>query len=111
MYFREEHIIAMGVMIMRIVVLIVVLQVAQVIYMGCLRGAGDVFFTTVASTFSVTNVRPGCVVCSVLYPGSGSDGNLAWGPGGSVQQVCTDQLAVPVGSVDQGKIMMIMRRK
>lgn len=58
LYFEEPHIISMGVMIMRIVVLIVLLQVAQVIYMGCLRGAGDVFFTTVASTFSVTIVRP-----------------------------------------------------
>lgn len=58
MYFKEEHIVAMGVMIMRLIVLIVILQIAQVIYMGCLRGAGDVFFTTVASTLSVTIVRP-----------------------------------------------------
>lgn len=35
----------------------VVNKVAQVIYMGCLRGAGDVVFTMVASTFSVTFVR------------------------------------------------------
>jgi len=36
----------------------VLMQVAQVIYMGCLRGAGDVKFTTVASTISVTLIRP-----------------------------------------------------
>ena len=58
LYFEEEHIIAMGVMIMKVVMVIVLLQIAQVIYMGCLRGAGDVFFTTVASTISVTLVRP-----------------------------------------------------
>ena len=28
------------------------------IYMGCLRGAGDVLFTTFASTLSVTIIRP-----------------------------------------------------
>ena len=58
LFFQEEHIIAMGVMIMKVIVVIVLLQIAQVIYMGCLRGAGDVFFTTVASTISVTLVRP-----------------------------------------------------
>ncbi len=57
LYFQEAHIIAMGVEIMRVIVVIVVLQISQVIYMGCLRGAGDVLFTTVASTISVTFVR------------------------------------------------------
>ena len=57
LYFREPHIVSMGVMIMRIMVLIVIMQIAQVIYMGCLRGAGDVRFTTITSTFSVTFVR------------------------------------------------------
>lgn len=57
LYFREANIIAMGVNIMRMMVLIVVLQIPQVIYMGCLRGAGDVLFTTIISTFSVTLVR------------------------------------------------------
>lgn len=57
LYFREAHIVDMGVEIMRLMVLIAMLQIAQVIYMGCLRGAGDVFFTTAASTFSVTIVR------------------------------------------------------
>lgn len=57
LYFKEPDIIAMGVRIMRVVVPIVILQVSQVIYMGCLRGAGDVRFTTIASTISVTVVR------------------------------------------------------
>lgn len=57
LFFREEHIVAMGVIIMRMIVLIAMLQIAQVIYMGCLRGAGDVLFTTLTSMFSVTIVR------------------------------------------------------
>lgn len=57
LYFQEPHIIAMGEQIMLVVVIIVILQVSQVIYMGCLRGAGDVLFTTIASTLSVTLVR------------------------------------------------------
>ena len=54
----EPEIIAMGVEIMRVIVVVVLLQIAQVIYMGCLRGAGDVIYTTIASTISVTIVRP-----------------------------------------------------
>jgi Na+-driven multidrug efflux pump len=33
------------------------LQISQVIYMGCLRGAGDTMFTAIASTISVTLCR------------------------------------------------------
>ena len=57
LYFEEPHIVAMGVQIMQVIVIVVMLQISQVIYMGCLRGAGDVRFTTIASTFSVTFVR------------------------------------------------------
>lgn len=58
MFFEEAHIIAMGVQIMRVLTVIVLLQISQVIYMGCLRGAGDVKFTTKASIFSITFIRP-----------------------------------------------------
>lgn len=58
MYFTENETIQIGVQIMQVMVLIVLMQVAQVIYMGCLRGAGDVRFTTMASTLSVTIIRP-----------------------------------------------------
>ena len=57
LYFDEPHIVDMGVVLVRVIVLIVVVQIAQVIYMGCLRGAGDVIFTTIASTVSVTIIR------------------------------------------------------
>ncbi|MBR6614405.1 MAG: multidrug transporter [Lachnospiraceae bacterium] len=58
MFFEEAHIIAIGVDIMRVLTIIVLLQISQVIYMGCLRGAGDVKFTTMASMLSITFVRP-----------------------------------------------------
>lgn len=57
LFFKEEHIVAIGVGIMRVIILVVVFQISQVIYMGCLRGAGDTFYTAVASTISVTIIR------------------------------------------------------
>ena len=64
MFFTEKESISMGVDIMQIMVIIVLMQVSQVIYMGCLRGAGDVRFTTMASIISVTIIRP---VTSFLF--------------------------------------------
>ena len=68
LYFDELHIIDMGVVLVRVIVPIVIVQIAQVIYMGCLRGAGDVIFTTIASTISVTIIRTAIsyVMCYVL---------------------------------------------
>lgn len=57
LFFEEEEIVAIGVGIMRIIIFVVILQIAQVIYMGCLRGAGDTLYTAIASTISVTLVR------------------------------------------------------
>lgn len=58
LFFEEPEIIEIGVNIMRITVIIVLFQVPQVIYMGCLRGAGDVRYTMIASSISVTGLRP-----------------------------------------------------
>lgn len=57
LFFEEEEIVAIGVNIMHVIIFVVMLQIAQVIYMGCLRGAGDTLYTAVASTISVTLVR------------------------------------------------------
>ena len=57
MFFVEEEIIEIGVGIMHVIIFIVILQISQVIYMGCLRGAGDTLYTAVASTVSVTLIR------------------------------------------------------
>ncbi len=57
LFFKEEDIVAIGVSIMHVIIFVVILQIAQVIYMGCLRGAGDTLYTAVASTVSVTIMR------------------------------------------------------
>lgn len=57
MFFREDEIVAIGVSIMHVIIFVVILQIAQVIYMGCLRGAGDTLYTAAVSTVSVTVMR------------------------------------------------------
>ena len=57
-FFTEPHIIETGVIIMRYVITIVVFQMIQVICTGCLRGAGDVLYTTIVSLITVTILRP-----------------------------------------------------
>lgn len=57
LFFQEADIVEIGVSIMHVIIFVVILQIAQVIYMGCLRGAGDTLYTAVASTFSVTLMR------------------------------------------------------
>lgn len=85
LFFREEEIILIGVKIMQIIIFVVLLQIAQVIYMGCLRGAGDTLYTAVASTVSVTIVRTA---------GSYFFGYvLNWGISGIWMGVVADQLA------------------
>lgn len=53
----EPEIVEIGVSIMHVIIFVVILQISQVIYMGCLRGAGDTLYTAIASTISVTLVR------------------------------------------------------
>ncbi len=57
LFFEEEEIITYGIQIIRVIMVIVLFQVSQVIYMGCLRGAGDTTYTAMASTISVTFIR------------------------------------------------------
>ena len=54
-------------MIMTVMMVEVFLQISQVVFSGCLRGAGDTVFTAVVSLISVLLVRPlaGWVLC---YP-------------------------------------------
>jgi len=67
-FFEEEEIINIGVGISRMTMLIVLFQIPQVVFTGSLRGAGDVLFTTICSTISVTFVRTivSYVACYVL---------------------------------------------
>lgn len=57
LFFEEQEIVEIGVNIMRIIIVVVLFQIRQVIYMGCLRGAGDTLYTAAACTISVTIIR------------------------------------------------------
>lgn len=67
----EEAILDYGVMIMQVMSLVIFLQIPQVIFNGCLRGAGDTRYTALTSLFSVTFVRPffGWLLCFPLNMG------------------------------------------
>lgn len=71
LFFAEEEIVNIGVSIVRVIIVVVILQISQVIYMGCLRGAGDTLYTAVASTISVTVTRTlvSWFCCYVLHMG------------------------------------------
>ena len=85
LFFTEEDIVAIGVSIMHVIIFVVLLQIAQVIYMGCLRGAGDTLYTAIASTISVTLIRTfGSWFCCYV---------LGWGIIGIWMGVVADQLS------------------
>ncbi len=54
---NDKDIIEIGVSIMYVMVISVLVQIRQCIYMGSLRGAGDTRFTAFVSAFSVTIIR------------------------------------------------------
>jgi putative MATE family efflux protein len=66
LYFTEAHILDMGVIITRYVMFIVLLQISQIIYTGCLRAAGDVKYTLAGALISVTLIRTLVTVLLVL---------------------------------------------
>lgn len=57
LYFTEPDIIAMGVRIMKFATVITLFQISAVVYLGCLRAAGDVRYTLFTSVISITLVR------------------------------------------------------
>lgn len=57
LFFDDPAILEMGVMISRFICVITFFQISQVIYGACLRAAGDVRYTLIASTISVTLIR------------------------------------------------------
>ena len=85
LFFVEDNIVAYGVQIIRVIIIIVLFQVSQVIYMGCLRGAGDTTYTAIASTISVTVIRTGfSYLCGIL---------LAWRIPGIWLGILADQIS------------------
>ena len=63
----EPEIIEYGLLITRFITVIVILQISQIIYGGCLRAGGDVKYTLMASIVSVSIIRT--VVTYVLVNG------------------------------------------
>jgi Na+-driven multidrug efflux pump len=57
LFFRDPHILDMGVMLFRYIAVITVFQITQIIFAGCLRGAGDVRFTMFGALISVAIIR------------------------------------------------------
>ncbi len=56
-FFEEKEIVEIGIYLVYLVLVSILFQIRQVIYMGCLRGAGDTLYTAVVSAISVTFVR------------------------------------------------------
>lgn len=65
LFFDDPAILDMGVMISRFICVITFFQIAQVIYGACLRAAGDVRYTLIASTISVTLIRSAVTILLV----------------------------------------------
>lgn len=85
LFFEEQEIVSIGVSIMYVIIVAVLFQIRQVIYMGCLRGAGDTLYTAFASGLSVTVIRTGVsLLCCYV---------LNWGIAGIWMGVLGDQLS------------------
>lgn len=56
-FFKDKAVIDYGVMIGRFITVIVICQISQIIYGGCLRAAGDVKYTLISSIVSVSIIR------------------------------------------------------
>ncbi|MCR5796053.1 MAG: MATE family efflux transporter [Solobacterium sp.] len=57
LFFADAHVLDMGMIIRNYIIVIVLFQISQIIYGGCLRGAGDVKYTLFAALISVTLIR------------------------------------------------------
>ena len=57
LFFKEQEIVDIGVRLSWVMMAIVIFQIPQVIYFGCLRGAGDTLYTAIATTLSVSILR------------------------------------------------------
>ncbi len=67
LFFTDESVIEMGLLISRFTMIIVLFQISQIIYAGCLRGAGDVKFCLITALISVALIRT--IVTFVLTNG------------------------------------------
>lgn len=84
-FFDEAEIVSIGVNIMYVTIIIVLFQVRQVVYMGCLRGAGDTLYTAITAMISATVIRTVVsYLCGYIF---------AWGIIGIWIGVLADQMS------------------
>ena len=57
LFFKETHVIDMGILISYFIAAITIFQISQIVYAGCLRGAGDARYTLFGSLVSVAIIR------------------------------------------------------
>ncbi|MBQ4110690.1 MAG: MATE family efflux transporter [Clostridia bacterium] len=71
LFFKEAEIVQIGVTILYIIIVAILFQIRQVVYMGCLRGAGDTLYTAIVSTISISVVRTvaGYFFCYIMKLG------------------------------------------
>ena len=85
LYFTETHILEMGEVICRYLMVIVLLQISQIIFTGCLRAAGDVRYVLFAAIISIAGIRTLSTLLMVNV--------LGWGLHGVWLGILADQLA------------------
>ena len=85
LYFTEPHILEMGELICRYLIVIVLLQISQIIFTGCLRAAGDVRYVLVAAIISIAGIRTLSTLLMVNV--------LGWGLHGVWLGILADQLS------------------
>ena len=85
LYFQEPHILEMGEIICRYLILIVLLQISQIIFTGCLRAAGDVRYVLLAAIISIAGIRTFATILMVNV--------LGWGLHGVWLGILADQLS------------------
>ena len=68
---KEPHIVTICIHISYVIIVTILFQISQVIYMGCLRGAGDTKYTAKVSMLSVTVIRTifSYVCCYIFHWG------------------------------------------
>ena len=85
LYFRDPEILEMGELICRWLILIILLQISQIIFTGCLRAAGDVRYVLVAAMISIAGIRTLSTLLMVNVFG--------WGLSGVWLGILADQLS------------------
>lgn len=74
LFFEQEEILDYSVIITRFLIFIVIFQISQVVYGGCLRAAGDVRYTLFVALLSVTFIRSIVTLIAVHIFGMGLAG-------------------------------------